>query len=686
MRRASAEEVVRLKWFVKDVVVGRRAGVVPKSGNNAAVGGGSIGGGSYAPSRPYGGAFSGAARNVVRLLKEKKTQGLLRRETSTGCGVGVGRMWRQSSNVAASAPIRMRVGLDAGGQVMDGARGWMVGRAHGWAAVRNAVLGGGMVAGGVYWYIVNQEATCYSNVHDVVQRCRVQHDEHSTHMKSRMRGLLDRLQKELYLIQRLVYLTILFMPMAFLSPAVIWMDGRAKELWLRLMTWTLEKAGPAFLKWGQWAATRPDLFAPDVCKHLERLQTDAPTHDFSHTKEVVERAFGMPIEKIFARFDELPVASGSIAQIHRASLTAEGSARACNGERQRGLLSVVSKEGRFSSASRKRRESKCFATGMDVAVKVRHPGVNETMECDFELMNRAACILEKIFVGSVASAQLKESLMQFGAPMRDQLDLRAEAAYLDNFAENFKWWSQVRFPLPATTLVAEDVLVESFEEGEHISSYIGKTCPYNKKLADLGMTCYLKMLLKDNFIHADLHPGNILVRLDTPSPGSMLDTLSRHSGWKIEIPRIVLLDVGMTAKLSEDEQCNLINFFKSLSSLDGTQIADSILGFAEKVGDATAFKEDINGIFTALDPDHLRKNTQEVIAQMMDSVREHGVQIPGAVSTVVITTMVLEGWSSKLNPDIRILDSLRDVLPKAWDERMKQAIDKVIGNHVLALA
>lgn len=87
---------------------------------------------------------------------------------------------------------------------------------------------------------------------------------------------------------------------------------------LQLVRWTLERAGPAFIKWGQWAATRPDLFPPDVCRALTRLHTGAPAHSPAFTRSAVEHAFHCRLDDMFDAFDELPVASGSIAQVlHR---------------------------------------------------------------------------------------------------------------------------------------------------------------------------------------------------------------------------------------------------------------------------------------------------------------------------------------------------------------------------------
>ena len=601
--------------------------------------------------------------------------------------------------------------------------------------------------------------------------------------------ILEKTRKEISLLQRGAFLFFLFLPLALTSPVCLLGNTHCKY-WLDLLRWTLEKAGPAFIKWGQWAATRPDLFPQDFCTTLEALQTSAPQHDYAATKVSLEMAYGIPIEKLFIEFDPKPVASGSIAQVHRAKLSEFG-AFLCGGKSNIKMESfsnpfVNTKTGilplSLSRGRRERRQRATFVEGSEVAVKVRHPGVTDLMEKDFVLMNRAAAILSFV-PGLSLGPQLKESLMQFGAPMREQLDLRAEAEHLAKFADNFRWWSGVRFPLPASScMIASNVLIESFEEGEHISEYLGRKCPHNKILAGLGVNCYLKMLLRDNYIHADLHPGNILVRLEGPTPGSLVSWITYNLGLEApKLPRLVLLDVGMTAKLTNDDKHNLVGFFKGLTSLDGAAVADAILKFAEpldekspgalwseltKYGDTISglvrsrikvlddvfrssdqenegdsseirlhyrnggsdsqtdssndlssmkpanvsqnkvvsdltgedmltarnsststakFRADMAALFSQLDPDTMRHNTADVMAEMMDTIRRHGVHIRGVVSTVVITSMILEGWSSKLDPDIRVLETVRKVLPSAWNERMSIAMDRVLKSNSFAL-
>ena len=309
------------------------------------------------------------------------------------------------------------------------------------------------------------------------------------------------------------------------------------EAWSSLLASTLAAAGPAFIKWGQWAATRGDLFPPHVCRALRRLQSDAPRHPPEASVAAIEAAFGGPLSSVFETFEKDPVASGSVAQVHRATLS-EAAARAAGA-----------------------------TPGAVVAVKVRHPGAAALMSRDFELMRRAAALcaaLPRALGGGAWGVSLQESVRQFGAPLREQLDLAIEvrgkeifrvffffraargnqplshsthsffplfrntlkAAHLARFNRNFRRWRNVSFPRPLEPLVTPGVLVESFESGVPISEYVyGKeggqdssssssssssspsAAAADKRrnavaasLGRLGLGCYLQMLLRDNFV------------------------------------------------------------------------------------------------------------------------------------------------------------------------------------------
>lgn len=159
---------------------------------------------------------------------------------------------------------------------------------------------------------------------------------------------------KLELLSRGLFLLLLFLPVlltavfASLSPAF------AEHIWYPLFAYLISKSGAAFIKWGQWASTRPDAFPPALCRQLTRLQAAAPTHSFAHTRREIQIALNSssPLDKLFDSFDTLPLASGSIAQVHRA-----------------------------------------VYKGQDVAVKVRHPNVARRIQVDFDLMQCLAAFL-----------------------------------------------------------------------------------------------------------------------------------------------------------------------------------------------------------------------------------------------------------------------------------------------------
>jgi len=218
---------------------------------------------------------------------------------------------------------------------------------------------------------------------------------------------LAALAEEAATCGRALFLALLFAPALAALPLVRLLSGTRNdssllEGWSSLLASTLAAAGPAFIKWGQWAATRGDLFPPHVTRALRRLQTDAPRHAAAASVAAVEAAFGGPLSTVFETFDLEPVASGSVAQVHRATLS-EAGARAAGAKR-----------------------------GEVVAVKVRHPGAAALISRDFELMRRfAACCaaLPAALGGGSWGVNLQESVRQFGAPLREQLDLAIEVSF-----------------------------------------------------------------------------------------------------------------------------------------------------------------------------------------------------------------------------------------------------------------
>eukprot|EP00878_Enallax_costatus_P014058 GHUV01014700.1.p1 GENE.GHUV01014700.1~~GHUV01014700.1.p1 ORF type:complete len:690 (+),score=243.48 GHUV01014700.1:426-2495(+) len=545
---------------------------------------------------------------------------------------------------------------------------------------------------------------------------------------------LSRFGEELAITLRGVYLLALFAPVLLAAPLVFY-AGVGRERWMQLLRWTLEQAGPAFIKWGQWGSTRPDMFPRDLCQALEALQSNAPSHAPAHSVAAVEAAFQRPIKELFTVWEAEPIASGSIAQIHRARLSPQAAAQ-CQ-----------------------------LPANTLVAVKVRHPGVGVLMARDFVLMERAARTAGML--PGFKQLRLDESVRQFGGPLQEQLDLSVEAQHLDRFGRNFKSWRNVKFPTPIYPFVKQDVLVESFEPGSAIHGYVAASAAYaaqaamsalsddnsssspaamppiteaagpglvaaaadasvtktlasvkaaakrsgeNESLrvrgaiAETGMHVYLKMLLRDNFIHADMHPGNILVREVDRSGGiaERFALLLKQISWGVPLPgvreifrnvvmpptpQLVLLDTGMIAELSKSDQHSVVQFFKALTKQNGEAVARAILSMSEMhtCPNPDGFVRSLSDMFNNLDPEKIRTRTSEVLQDMIEELRQHQVTLKSTVSTVVVTTLVLEGWSKELNPDLHIMDTLRDMLAMDWKDRISRAVDKVMASGQLAV-
>lgn len=265
-----------------------------------------------------------------------------------------------------------------------------------------------------------------------------------------------------------------------------WLSSRGLIRWIR---WSLSRAGATFIKLGQWAATRPDVLPELFCEELSQLHANAPGHQMAWNEQVIQSAFGRSIEQVFEEFDPLPVGSGTIAQVHRARIRQGSQSRA-------------------------------------VAVKISHPRIETIIADDLLLLSSIARAVH-VLIPPLRWICLPDEVACFAVMMRQQLDLRFEAFTLHRFTQNFegtaKAWghlARIKFPRPQFPWVAPRCLVEDLIEDAIpigniqnllINSIPAESAHVRKDLAVLGLRGFLQMLLWDNFVHADLHPGNIFV-------------------------------------------------------------------------------------------------------------------------------------------------------------------------------
>ena len=510
-------------------------------------------------------------------------------------------------------------------------------------------------------------------------------------LSTHARRLYARLRRLMHLTARGAYLAALFFPLGLLAvPCCVWLSELGgTETWAYMLLHALRNAGPVWIKWGQWAASRPDIFPAPIRRRLEELHDAAPTHDFRATRRVMEEAYGVPLEHIFEHFDETPVASGSIGQVYRAVLREDVARRAAVED----MAAYAAERTLFQRAwdwvLGGAGDGVADPDEREVAVKVRHPWVVDNLESDCRLLNELVRLVSR--VRPKECARLGETTQHFEAALAQQLDFQEEASELNAFRRNFRRWRNVTFPRPLRTLSSKAVLVETFEKAVPIKEYIEQPGhPINAAIARLGLSCLLKMMLVDNHMHADLHPGNIMVR---------------ERRWGLP-PNIVLLDTGMTVELSSDDRYSLLDMLTGISDMDPDRVVDGAMRFSCPIPEQTQseFRAEIRHIFGTIEnawvttkkaraaamgidyapmkladaaPGDGAEDTVNglqhmgaIMTKVFECCRQYGVQLEGRICTVLVTTVMLESLQHQLDPTVGIMKSLDGALTKAGVARV----------------
>lgn len=457
--------------------------------------------------------------------------------------------------------------------------------------------------------------------------------------------------------------------------------------WLRLLVRTLEGCGPVGIKWGQWASTRYDIFEDDLCDALSTLINAAPVHPMAWTRDVVRTELGADISELFDEFSSEPIASASIGQVHTARL---------------------------------RRDYGAHVKGEQVAVKVQHPGLAERLGLDMAILCGAADRLAA--VAGERGFSISETVAQFASNFYMQLDFRDEAENLRRFSHHFSggfWSAIVSFPRPIDPLVSQHVLVETFERGQSVADYLHKAgeapkvtqwrregdkwVPVDKaesiesqfrgegddfeirvKVALVGVQSYLKMLMVDNFIHADLHPGNVLVRMEEVGFWGRVQRYLLLGQTGTRVPHIVFLDAGLAAQFGDHIYSNAQNFFESIVRFDGPGFGRAILGLSPsqpRVPSEQAFIDEVSikmiEMRQEMEAGHGRAGDN--IRSFMASVRAHRVSLDPTCMVALMSMMVLEGWQWRLDPSVGIIESIEVLLDRktSWAGWLMDAASKV---------
>lgn len=529
------------------------------------------------------------------------------------------------------------------------------------------------------------------------------HQTRTTERKSIARVQIHRLVFVLRLGLRALVLYLKFSPLLLLYPLTL-LSHRWASHWLDALLWVTETSGPTFIKLGQWASTRRDLFSQDFCDRFSRLHVQVKPHPWIHTKLCLRRAFGEGWRQMFVFDSKEPVGSGCVAQVYRAKAKVasveDPAFQQLVEELEKknlleaweipGLGGALSDLWETSKDEGETEEIKTRGFGerpgpgehpeeerlIPVAIKVLHPGIRRQVQIDLILMKAGSLFLNCL--PGIKWLSLPEIVDEFEKLMTKQIDLRFEAQNMEKFQKNFKDLEYVKFPTPLRPFVTRSVLVETFEESEPISKYMGSDVPagIKERIARMGVDLLLKMVFVDNFVHGDLHPGNILVqggRGEAPQDRATLtdlwDTVVVSMRPTPPALQLVLLDAGIVAQLSEADQRNFRAVFTAVVLKQGERVAELILHHARanECQDVMRFKKEMAELVDHALSDTLslgKIQVSELLSRVFGLLIHHKVKLESNFASMVFAIMVLEGLGRSLDPNLDILEIAKPLLLK----------------------
>ncbi len=417
-------------------------------------------------------------------------------------------------------------------------------------------------------------------------------------------------------------------PLRWLVRATLFWRPLAEPRGMRLRH-ALEALGPIFVKFGQMLSTRRDLVPLDIADELALLQDRVPPFPSVEAIATLEKLYRKPLAEVFAEFDPTPVASASVAQVHFARLH----------------------------------------DGTAVAVKVLRPGIAPVIAHDVSLLYAAAGLVEKLFADG-RRLRPQEVVAEFEKHLEDELDLMREAANCSQLRRNFRDSPLLLVPGVYWDYCGHDVMVMDRMEGIPVSQIArlreaGVDIP---KLAATGVELFYTQVFRDGFFHADMHPGNILVR-----PGSRPLPREANAGPTPRNDQYIALDFGIMGTLTEVDKQYLARNFLAFFRRDYKGVALAHLESGWVPAD-TRIDELEAAVRAVCEPvfDRPLKDISfgRVLLQLFQASRRFNVEIQPQLVLLQKTLLNIEGLGRQLDPELDLWKTAKPFLERWMNEQL----------------
>jgi len=358
----------------------------------------------------------------------------------------------------------------------------------------------------------------------------------------------------------------------------------------------LEELGPTYVKLGQVLSTRPDLVGDEVTAELSKLQDNVAPFESAIAKKIVKEELGKPVEVVFKEFSARPLASASLAQVHKAVLK----------------------------------------SGEEVVVKIKRPCVDVVTAQDIALLKYFVKLTEKQFP-EWKIYNFSGLVDEFERVIARELDFTLEVKNIKRFRNNFRNSETIYAPLVYEEYCTKNIIVMELIDGKKISELVNEKTPskkFNKALiAERGADAFFKQILDNGFFHADPHPGNLMV---------------------LPHNKLCFLDFGMMGKISEENISLLTDLFLAIIMSDSKVIISQLekMNLFRPEVDIREFEEDINDLvdkYYGLDLKEI--DIGEASKELFGILGKYHIKIPRDYMLLIRALALVEGVGKKLDPN-----------------------------------